>query len=210
MSKKVCGSLLYNRISALCFAVMFVIYALMLGIPLHTLIPVLILVLASVIVPGKVCRSIPLIPLKGLFIDLCGFVAPITAAVTILVCGSLNVPELMLMVSISTALAILHTYITKKTVLVNIARYVTTFLALSLAILDVERLLFITPFAVVIGIALGSDLMTYIISYGSNKNGNRGLIIGGYKFLDSIAISFTQTVAALTIILLIVSFISRY
>lgn len=190
----------YQRILMLCLSVLFATYCILLGIPCHIIALFLLLTIPCVFSPRKVCYSIPVPLLNGLRVNYCGFLLPLKAAIVILAYGSVNALNVLLLTSISILFASIHTHIAKEMVLVNVARYLISFTAMSFAILHLSELLYALPFAVVIGLATGSDLMSYILINAKDKRFKGSMVVGGFMALDAIALSFLFTLVVLTFV----------
>lgn len=180
----------YHKISLACFSILFIVYCLLLGIPYYIITLFLVFILPSLVKPQKLCRSISIPLLNGLFINYCGFLLPFKAALLILININLDVMYIILILSMSIALASLHTFISNRAIMVNIARYCILLIAISFAVIYENILFYILPFASIIGIVIGSDIMSYIVINFIYKDKKKYMIIGGFMALDSIVLSF--------------------
>lgn len=193
---------IYQRVILICFITVFVAYSMVFNIPLYTITIFLIFIVPSVINPQYVCRSIFIPFSKRILVNYCGFVLPFIASVIIMIYSNINLKHLILLTSMSTAFASLHTYVTKRMILVNILRYCLSFVSLSIAILsNVHHIL---PFASVMGIFIGSDLIPFLILNKLNRNNTKAMIVGGFMALDSIALSFVLVTSILMVFHLLV------
>ncbi len=104
----------------------------------------------------------------------------------------------MLLVSLSITISSLHTYVTSKLVLVNVARYFATLTSLSLAIFDIN-IIYLLPFTAVVGLIVGADLLPYFVNTFINKN-RKAVIIGGFMALDSITLALIFTLTTLILL----------
>lgn len=189
----------YQRILLTCFAIMFMMYAIALSIPVHIVILYLLFVIPGAVAPERVCKSVPVLFSHRVLLNYCGSILPLCAAILILVHGDISWYYVVALTSISIALTSLHTYVMDKLILVNVARYFTSFVTLSFAILGMDKLLHVMPFAITIGVIAGSDLIPYIVTSLVNKN-RKTINIGGFMALDTISVSLMLAIAILAIL----------
>ncbi len=95
------------------------------------------------------------------------------------------------MLLLSIVIASIHTFISTRYILVNVARYCLTHTIISYAIFwRCKWLPYVLPLSSIIGIVLGSDLIPFIFLSISKKNYYRIAIeIGGARETDAIVIS---------------------
>lgn len=190
----------YQRAVLMCLAVMFAAYAIALDIPISVIIAYLVLLVPGIINPELSCRSIPVLFLTRVSFNYCGAVLPLCAAVLILVHSNTPWYYVLVLTSISTALTSLHTYVTDKLILVNVARYFASFITLSLSVLDMDRLIHVMPFAITVGLIAGSDLIPYIVTSLVNKD-RKSISIGGFMALDAISVSLVLALTTLAVLM---------
>lgn len=195
----------HQRISLMYLTAAFTVYTILSKAPLYVIALFLAAAVPSVISPRHICRSLPFT--RYIFFNYCGALLPLLSATLILTYMGVVYPEIMLLISLSIAISSLHTHVTNKLVLVNVARYFATFTSLSLVIFDIN-ITYLLPFAAVVGLIVGADLLSYLVNVVINKD-RKTVIIGGFMALDSITLSliFTLTTLILLRIFLNIDFI---
>lgn len=178
---------------------MFTVYAVVLNIPVHTIAVYLLLIVPGIIAPEHVCRSVPVFFTNRVLFNYCGALLPLCSAVLILIYGNASWYHVVVLTSISIALTSLHTYVMDRLILVNVARYFVSFTTLSLAILDINKLLHVMPFAITVGVIAGSDLIPYIITSFIYKD-RKIINIGGFMALDTISLSLVLALTTLVVL----------
>ncbi|MEM4848074.1 MAG: hypothetical protein QXM55_00365 [Ignisphaera sp.] len=186
----------YQRISLMYLTTVFTIYAILSKAPLYVITLFLAVTIPSLISPRLVCKSIPFT--KYVYFNYCGALLPLLTAILILVPRRIVYPDIMLLVSLSIAISSLHTHITSKLVLVNVARYFASLTSLFLAIFDVNAS-YLLPFASVVGLVVGADLLPYLVNTIINKS-RKSIIVGGFMALDSIALVLLFTLTTLILL----------
>lgn len=176
--------------------VAFIVYSILSKVPLYILTLFLVVTTPSLISPRLVCKSIPFT--KYILFNYCGALLPLLSAILILVHRNIAYPDIMLLVSLSIAISSLHTHVTSKLILVNVARYFATLTSLFLAIFDISTS-YLLPFASVVGLVVGADLLPYFVNTIINKN-RKSIIVGGFMALDSITLAFLFTLTTLILL----------
>jgi len=191
----------YQRIALAYLGAISLAYAVLLELPLHVFVIFLAMVIPGIISPKNACKAISLPYVKRILFNYCGSVVPFFVALTILLSGNTPWHHTLVMSVTSIAIISLHTYITSKTVLVNVIRYFITFTSLAMAFLNINEVLYVLPFAAVIGIILGSDIIPFTISLANGKiASHKRIIVGGLMALDSISLVLMLSITILSIV----------
>ncbi|MEM1526254.1 MAG: hypothetical protein QW775_00430 [Ignisphaera sp.] len=186
----------HQRISLMYLTTAFIAYAVLSKAPLYVIFLFLAATVPSIISPRHICRSVSFT--KYIFFNYCGALLPLLSSTLVLTYRGIAYPEIMLLVSLSITISSLHTYVTSKLVLVNVARYFATLTSLSLAIFDIN-IIYLLPFTAVVGLIVGADLLPYFVNTFINKN-RKAVIIGGFMALDSITLALIFTLTTLILL----------
>lgn len=181
----------YQRLVLMCLTVLFIVYGMILNMPLYAIITLAALIVIGIINPYKVCRPIPIPLSRRIFVNYCGFMLPLKISMMPIFFNGvgIEIPYLILLISSSMMLASLHTYITKNMILVNVVRYCISLIALSIIMTITDTLPYLLPFVTVTGLFLGSDFLPYIIFTKIRRNNEKVVVIGGFAALDSIVLA---------------------
>lgn len=154
---------------------------------------ILLIIIVCIYNPRKICRSIRLPFVNNILFNYCGFLLPLFSSLVLIFSYNVYVKHLVLLSSLAVVIAVMHTYVANKMILINVVRYSVLLTFLSILILSmrsaIEDVYYLLPFSSVVGIALGCDIIPYIFMYRRLKNEHKVLIVGGYVVLDSINIS---------------------
>ncbi len=145
---------------------------------------------------GKILR----VPMgKSLAIDLCGALVPILLALT----SALSVPHILaaILIPLSISIAMITSLSTMSKVLLNVVRFILILTCLSIPVIPQQVALAWLPLATVMGIALGSDLLPYILILRGQHHKHSVFVIGGAGLCDAIAISYVMSVGLTTLLL---------
>jgi hypothetical protein len=194
---------LYQRIALASLAIAFIVYGLLLRMPMYFIAMVLIWIAPSILNPRHVCRAIPIT--KYIYINYCGALLPLLIATVILLQNLAHWLYIFLALLFSITLSALHTYVTNKFVLVNVPRYFIAVTSTALALFESSIVYSLLPFTIVAGLIVGADLVSYITTSLWNKD-RKKIVIGGFMALDSINLSLVFSL----IILIIVKFLFIY
>lgn len=194
---------IYQSLSITIFLLITVAYYTVLGIPPYILASATILATPCIKCIKKLHCNIRIPYIRSVLFNYCGFILPLVVSVVPLFYRTPDPIYVLVLISLSISLASLHTYITKRTVLINVVRYCLTFITMSIALLYDKNILYSLPLASVLGVAIGSDIIPYIITKTRNrKAADICIIIGGYANLDSIVIAFILSATVLIVLLL--------
>ncbi|HDI02168.1 MAG TPA: DUF1614 domain-containing protein [Ignisphaera sp.] len=132
----------------------------------------------------RACLSIACKDL-GIGVNVCGLLIPLIFSLYLALHSDIS--YILLWSPLAIAIALMHTISWRKGTAVNTIRYTITLLFLTIPF-STRNALITIPLLNIIGIALGSDLISYKVSLGSSKK-NSIFIIGGARYSDAIVLS---------------------